>query len=182
VKGTLGGVIEIRNVFSASIVQNGGESLTDIWEQYINPMYYHIRLILANTVHFYEMEILETSEGKWYPIETATMDLTGAGTTEWMPNAVAAVMLGKAPGVRHVGRKFFSGVGISGVVGNALGSTFLAHLASALVIYIAPFTTFSSSTFAPGVITKVGVFHPFTGGIVNSLLGSQRRRKPGVGI
>lgn len=182
VKALIGGTVEVRNVFSAQITLNGGESMEDVWNAYLSPLYDEVRSILANDWASYSYEILEPSTEGWTPVDEVSFVRVGVGTTEVLPNAVAAVILGIAPGNRHIGKKFFSAVGTSMTLGNSLISTALAFLADALLVYVGPFTTFSSSTFAPGVIDKYGSFHPFVGGVVSTLLGSQRRRKPGVGI
>lgn len=182
VKALIGGVVEVRNVYSASIVLAGGESMSDVWLQYLGPIYDEVVNLLSNTFATYSYEVLEPVGTGWAPVDEVVFGHAGVGTTAVLPNAVAAVILAKAPGLRHVGRKFFSAVGTSMTAGNALISTALAILANVLLLYISPFTTFSSSTFAPGVIDRFGTFHAFVGGIVSSLLGSQRRRKPGVGI
>jgi hypothetical protein len=55
-------------------------------------------------------------------------------------------------------------------------------LASLLAAYLTPFEGIGGGTITPGVLDKNESFRPFVSGLVSSVLGTMRRRKPGVGI
>lgn len=183
VKGTLANIVQVRNMFTASVTESGGDTAEVLWSAYIENVYSSFSSILATVFSTYSYEIQEYILGSWAPVQEVTFDYTGGNdTSDYLPNAVSIVLLGKATGLRHVGRKFFSGLAETGTTGNILSGAAVAQAAAALLAYISPFTGIGGGLIQPGVIDKNGTFHPFVGGIVSSILGSMRRRKPGMGI
>lgn len=182
VKGLLGGVVETRNMFTCNVTPAGGDTALILWDAYITSILDPIEDLTSSSWASYAYELQGLAFPQWVPYDIITCVHTGANSGDFLPNAVATVLLGKAPGLRHVGRKFISGMAESSVSGNALTVGALVYAAAVLLAYITPFTGLGGGTIVPGVIDKVGTFHAFTGGVVSSLLGSMRRRKPGVGI
>ena len=182
VHGTIGGLIQTRNMFTASLGTGGVDTDSSLWTLYLTTVYDPLMAIISNVWESQYYEIQELSNGHWPTVAEVPFVETGEVTGEQIANAVAFVLIGKAAGLRHVGRKFFSPLGELTAVGNGLVSTQAAHAASALLAYIEPFTALGGRTFTPGVVDKNGSFHNFVGGFASSLLGSMRRRKPGIGI
>lgn len=123
-----------------------------------------------------------TDAGHWVPIHEGSFSHGGTIGLDSLPSLVAGVILGIAPGYRHVGKKFFGPIPESMATGSSLAAGAAAAAAAILLAYITPATSILGSTLDPGVVDKTGTFHAFTGGVVSSLLGTQRRRKPGIGI
>jgi hypothetical protein len=183
VKGTLANVVQVRNIFTASVTPAGGDTAEVLWEAYIGSIYDSFTSILTTIFHTYEYEIQEYILGSWAPVAVVSYSYTGGNdTSDYLPNAVSLVLMGKATGLKHVGRKFFSGLAETGTTGNILSGAAVAQAAAALLAYISPFTGIGGGLIQPGVVDKAGTFHPFVGGAVSSLLGSCRRRKPGNGM
>jgi hypothetical protein len=91
-------------------------------------------------------------------------------------------LIGKGSGLRHMGRKFFGPIPITSAHGNDLAPAVIIALSTVLANYVTPFTGIGGGTITPGILDKAGTFRPFVGGLLSSLLGSMRRRKPGIGI
>jgi hypothetical protein len=138
--------------------------------------------VLSNAWASSSYELQTYSAGSWVPYDELTYVTGGTATDDRWPNAVAIVLIAKAAGLRHVGRKFFSPVTEVLATANSLVGTAMISAASGLLAYITPFEGIGGGTITPGVVDKTGTFHPFVGGFVSSLLGSIRRRKPGIGI
>lgn len=182
VKGTLFSTVQVRNMFTCDVVESGGDTFELLWTTYLESIYSEVIGLAVDQLVYYSYELQNYSAGQWVPFDEVDFDWVGENNLAALPNAVAVVLLGKASGLRHVGRKFFSGITENQSDGNALFTTSLAVAASALLAYITPFTGIGGGTITPGIVDGSGTFHPFVGGVVSTLLGSMRRRKPGLGI
>lgn len=182
VYGSISGVVQTRSVFTADVTVISGDEAVDYWEPYLgsvfDPLLEYISLIWASD----HVEVSEPVAGKWIPTDTFSMVQEGTNVGQALANAVAGVLIAKAPGARHFGRKFISPLTEAVATGNLMDGVLMTAMASALLAYITPLTTVLGSTLTPGVVDKTGAFHAFVGGTVSSILGSIRRRKPGVGI
>lgn len=180
--GTLLGVVQTRHMFTCDVVPAGGDTDELLWTTYLDSIYTPVTAALSSGFATQQYELQSYSGGHWVPYDSVTFTHAGSGATNMLPNAVAMVLLGKASGLRHVGRKFFSGMEAAYVNLNSLSTSGLAVAASTLLAYITPFTGIGGGTITPGVVDSAGAFHAFVGGLVSTLLGSMRRRKPGLGI
>jgi hypothetical protein len=81
-------------------------------------------------------------------------------------------------------KKFWAGFIADGLVDGLWSSAQLIALASAAVAWVTPFTgATSSEVYTPGTYSeKHEEFISFVGFIIDNIPGTQRRRKPGVGI
>jgi hypothetical protein len=181
-KGTIASVVQTRSVFTANIVEVGGDTPAILWDAYLNVLYGEITDLQSNVCATYAYELQAYDAGHWVPFLEVTFVRTGTVSGEQLANAVACVLIGKAAGLRHIGRKFISALGEQAVVGNVLDSSVVATAAAALLAYIAPFVGIGGGQLYPGVVDASGTFHEFVGGVVSSILGSIRRRKPGSGM
>ena len=109
--------------------------------------------------------------------------ITFAETTEMLPHAVCPVLVANTARPKTRGRKSIPGFCEADNDMGDVSAGALAHLATALAQYLADETISSGNDLLVGVASTVtGTFWEFTDGHVDSLFGSQRRRKPGVGI
>jgi hypothetical protein len=180
--GTIGSTVQIRNVFHADVIPGLADPAIDLWYTYLNYLYGFVAQCLCGVVQYTSFETYVPVAGDWILEDQHVLAISGAEGTDYLPNAVALVIEGIASGSRHIGKKFFSGVAEGFTSGNVLTGAAVGYIASALLGYISPCYGLSSGSLTPGVVDKNFQFHPFVGGVVASLLGSQRRRKPGVGI
>jgi len=107
-----------------------------------------------------------------------------SGASELLPWQNAAVLTANTLRPKTRGRKFIPAFTEGMSDGDSeWTSTALAGLATALAAYIADETISAGNDLIVGVPSTVdGQFYPFTDGEVVDIVGSQRRRKPGVGI
>jgi len=181
-KGTIASAVEIRNIYSAEITEVGGDTSETLWDTYMTDHVADIAYFLHSSVHFYAYDVYQLNAGQWELIDEVTIDVDGNVGSDALLNAAAIVLIGKAAGVRHFGRKFLGAVGEASVAANAIIGEVAPAVATALLSYISPVAGLGAGTLVPGVVDKNGGFWPFVGGTVSSLLGSMRKRKPGNGI
>lgn len=180
--GTLGSVVQLRSMFTCDVIPSGGDTAQVLWAAYMDSMMGALTNLTSELVLYSEYELQMRVGVSWVPYDLVAATYTGATMTVHLPNAVSVVLMGKANGLRHVGRKFISGLATYLTDDNGLSAIGITRAADALLAYITPFTGLGGGIITPGVVTSAGVFHPFVGGVVSSILGSMRRRKPGVGI
>lgn len=182
VKGTLEGIVQVRNMFTCDVVPAGGDTTQVLWDAYLTSVYDTVLDILSTALVITEYELQAPLGSQWETTSIVPFPVAGTNAGGLIPNAVAVVFIAKALGVRHLGRKFFSGNVETNVSGNALITTAMSAAAVSLLAYITPFTGIGGGVITPGIRDASGTFRPFVGGSVSSLLGSMRRRKPGIGI
>jgi hypothetical protein len=103
-------------------------------------------------------------------------------TTDILANLVAWVVVGKVSQYRGFGRKFISGLTESQVTGNALIAGALIGMAATVTAYVSVYFGSNAGVLGPGIVDKTGAFRAFNLGLASPLLGTMRRRKPGLGI
>lgn len=181
-KSTIAATVEMRNVFSAQITEVGSDTSESLWDVYMTALVADLGDLTHTSVNFYAYETYQLNAGSWELLDTVTIDVDGVNTGQALLNAAAWVLIGKAPGIRHFGRKFISGIAEGNVNANVGDGSIGTVLAAALLDYISPVNGISGGSLIPGVVDKNGSFWGFTGGVVSNLLGTMRRRKPGVGV
>jgi hypothetical protein len=169
-------------MYTADVLPVGGDTAQLLWDTYITYLYSIIDGLVSTlyTVSNYELQAYQS--GHWVPYELVDFDFAGEDAQDPMPFLVSVVLMGKATGLRHVGRKFLGPITEYVSSGNALVAGAMVVAGQALLGYITPVTGIGGGTLTPGVVDQTGQFHPFAGGAVSSLLGTMRRRKPGRGI
>lgn len=180
--GKIAGLVETRNMFHAEITPIAGDDIHDLWYAYLEPIYSHLQNLTAPAWTTYQYELQTRIGDEYVTYYTGAFSLSGTAQGDLIPNIVSMVLLGVAPGIRKVGRKFFSGLAESAVNGNSLAVSAATDAAAMLLAYITPATSILGSQLVPGIVNSVGTFSAFTSGAVSSLLGSMKRRKPGRGI
>lgn len=182
VKGMFAGIVNTRSMFTCEVVPQGGDTSQVLWNGYLGPLYTEIQGMTSTLMTTQSYEIQSYSFGHWVLQDEVTFENTGDQTGEAIANIVSIVLIGKANGLRKIGRKFFGPIAESSANGNNLTGPILGVAGNALLAYVTPFTGIGGGTITPGILDKNSQFHPFVGGFVSSLLGSMRKRKPGVGI
>jgi hypothetical protein len=127
----------------------------------------------------------DPTSSKWlttYLVGIFTPSFTHTNTDDPFPNQIAPVLVANTYAPKTRGRKFVMGFVESAADAGNLLTTPLADLAVAGSKYITPFEVVVGEELTPGVPdANSGTFHVFRSGSVNSIVGTQRRRKPGVG-
>ena len=182
VKGMLWNVVAIRNMFVGELSLDTIDEEADGVEAYLDAIYTPILPDMTTQMTLQTVEIQDRILGHWLTSDEIGYSKAGGVTGDTLANFVAGVIIGKIQGHKGHGRKFFSGWCEQAVLGNSVVAGTLAHLVTSLAAYITPVTFGLGSTYTPGLILKDGNFYPFTSGFVSSLLGTMRRRKPGLGI
>lgn len=182
VKGHLFGLVSFRNMFVGSTTTVAPDRDSTAPLEYVQRFYTPILGSISNAVTFETLQCQKFVAGVWEDYEEVTMTISAIGNQPVMPNSSAIVLVGKGGGRLGHGRKFISGLLQANIVGNSMTAGALAAFSAALVNYITSYTTTAGSSFAPGFLDKTGNFHLFISGYVDSLIGSMRRRKPGLGI
>lgn len=181
-KGKISGVVETRNMFIAQVDVVPADTRFNVWKGYIDGIFSSIYSWIAPAWTAYSLEIQKFDLGEYETLEEGAYTLPGTATGDALANLVAAVLIGKAPGKRLMGRKFISPLAEIAVAGNSLVSAALADFADAALAYFDFYTTANGSSLGPGIIDKAHAYHAFNTGWVSSLLGTIRRRKPNIGI
>lgn len=181
-KGSIAGAVQIRNMFTADVEEGDGDPPFTYWSEYLDVIFEDIKAYLTTSLTYTSIEAQQFLGGGWITVSEDPIVWTGTGAGDFLPNLVSVVMVAKCFGRRLMGRKFFSGLIESASNDNSLGSAAFTAFAAATVDWIAPFTSTGLSILTPGIKDKTNAFRPFTSGVVSSLLGSMRRRKPGIGI
>lgn len=182
VKGTMADLVHTRSMFTADVTPVGGDTSELLWGVYLDAFYATLQGITGGLTSTQSYELQSRVGGQWLTTQEVAFSHTGTNASETIADAVSIVLVGKAEGIGHLGRKFLGGLTEGVVVSNTITSGALAVATSLLVDYISPVTGVGGGTLVPGVVTSAGVFHRFVGGVVSSILGSMRRRKPGIGI
>lgn len=182
-KGRLAGVVQTRNMFTGQVEAGIGETEMDVVGEYLDGIFAPITPHLSSVFHGESIEIQHFVDGEWFSISEDPYDLVGGDSvSEELANFVSVVLIGKAAGKRLLGRKFLAGISEAGVYGNVLAAAVVADFAAAGAAYVTRLDSTGGGHFDPGIVDKTGTFHVFVSGIVSTLLGTMRRRKPGLGI
>lgn len=105
-----------------------------------------------------------------------------AGTGDALPNAAAAVVSAFAQDVKTRSRKSFPGFNENASTKSFWTSPALVELAAAAIDWFTLFALGGVDSLEPGIPGKGGVWHDIISVLFSTLIGSQRQRKPGIGI
>jgi len=118
--------------------------------------------------------------GRWVGGGTLTDAFVG-GISMW-PHAVAAIITGFVEDPKVRSRKSIPGFVESAEDDSILSAPAIADMVLAAVEWITSWTWLGTEYLEPGVPAQLGVWMPLITALVSAVVGSQRRRKPGVGI
>jgi len=138
----------------------------------INPSYLH-KLAWNATLSKWEVDAL---------VDIFTPTITHAAGGDELPNQIAAVLTANTLRPKSKGRKFLMGLVETASQSSDLVAGMITAMGVALAHYLADETVVDTDVLSPGVPREgVNSFLEFADGQVNSIVGTQRRRKPGVG-
>ena len=156
---------------------------------YIEDIYAAIDAYISDTVtvNDFNVHVVEwdVSEQGWEVVRFVGADtpaITFTSLDDPLPNQMAAVLVANTYRPKSRGRKFLVPfVETAALAGDLIGAA-LTALGIALNHYLADENISIGNDLSPGV-PRAGVetFLIFSDGVVNSILGTQRRRKPGIG-
>jgi hypothetical protein len=161
----------------------------DAIQTYVDDLYGDVATFLADGLTINPTTINKmawnSGEGLWEVarlLGVRTQTITHTNTDDDFPNQISPVLVGNTLRPKTRGRKFLMGFVESMADGSDLTSTALTALGNALSDYLADENISAGNDLSPGVYREgVDDFEEFTDGSVNSVVGTQRRRKPGVG-
>jgi hypothetical protein len=181
-KGHLLGVVQTRNMFTGQGLMQEDDTIQNLVGAYVGNLISTVLPLLSPLATFESIEV-ETGPAPWNPVAEIVLDgINGTGSGAILPNLVAAVLIGKTATARGTGRKFFSGLLDTALTENSIAVDALLVLADTLDAYVSDYTDTEGSVFSPGILDKHNALQFFVGGFVSSLVGTMRRRKPGLGI
>lgn len=182
VKGRFGDNTEFRMIFYAA---KSDDAVTDavMWTGYLNNVFQGGALGLwRNTMTLYEYEVYRWDGNEWQTSTTQAYSKVGTNPSdELLPHQSASVLVGKSAKKRTFGRKFWPGPLESQQSDGTLAGATITALAGVAAAWLQGYTS-GAVTLTPGIWTKALDIIGFTSAIVDSIIGSQRRRKPNVGI
>lgn len=180
--GKFRGVDDVRNIFTIQAADQitPNNAAATAW---VTALFTTSGLMgaLSNQVS-YDRYILEipNAEGHWIYQREVALSLVGGASSDYLPQQNAAVVVAITPSRRR-GKKFIPGIEEGNQTGGVLNSDFKTILQTFGATWIAGFDD-SSVHWSAGVCKSDGTdFLAFTGVRVDSLMGTQVRRKPGVG-
>ncbi len=153
---------------------------------WVDDMYTIMEDHMKTTVSLDEVQVskwIPGSPGTWDDIGSDAGTFAGLAVGELLPDGVALVMRAVTDAVKVVGRKYLGGLVESAVNNTAWEANVIVDaLLFVISWYEGPVPTVRE--FISGVFSTVlQDFVPFeANGIVSSIPGYQRRRKPGVGM
>lgn len=149
---------------------------------YLNSLYTSgLRAHLSNLLVLTQYERWYRQGTNWIEDGTYSLTASGASASDALPGTMAGVVLGKSSGYRGFGRKFLSGILEADQTNGSIQSTLISLFTTFVAAYIATVWE-GACALDPGTYNlKTETFHPFASGVVDILLGTQRRRKPMVG-
>ncbi len=163
------------------------EDVVDDMKLWADDMYGNILSVLADTVSISEVAVstkLQAEPLSFEEIGTVPSTQVGTALDPILPNGVAVVMRVATSAVKSLARKYIAGISDGFNIGAVWDSNVLSSSASFLFDWIAGPATVGDRSYVAGIVsTKDGFFKTFPGaGILSTIPGYQRRRKPGVGI
>lgn len=184
-KGRFDDANETRNIFHCTTDSDDAADNVNAAAEWISEYVDAIRPATSEHFRYYGMEVYEQIglADDWNLIGTVTFTgATGTAPGTYNANQDAAVMIGKTGIPKTVGKKFAPAITDAGQADSTIQAGAMATLVSVLAIWITEFVSTGTVTVTPAIFKKLsGAFAPIVGGIVDLLVGSQRRRKPGVG-
>lgn len=181
-------VQNVWHYYASLAAQQADLTVQNTIEEKMEDIYNELSTILHNgmTQRLCTIDKVEFSDGKWSVTEnvgsfTPTITFSGAGEQE--PDQIAPFIVFGTARPKTKGRKFLFGLPEGGAVGSYLISSAVTALTAAAAEALASAVIGPLNTLNPGVPrVGVGVFYALLYGVVTNVVGTQRRRRPGVGI
>ena len=181
-----------QNVFywRANLAADGTDAaLLTAVEAFLEDFYTDILGLLVDDVSFRQSTVSKMvftgTPGQW---ETAaiygyvTPDVTPTNTDDPAPNVVAASLVAYTGRPKTRGRKQIGGVAETAFTDNDMSATAISYMAAAAVDYLSDYVVAAAGEIIPCVIrAAAGETKDLLSCVVNSIAGTMRTRKPGVG-
>lgn len=133
------------------------------------------------TVHEWDYNALELWHTGTYIGEALLAD-TFAAVGNMLPHATAAVITGKTGDVNTRSRKSFAGFDEATQDSSSLNAPSLTAVVAAGVEWLLTRTILAADYLQPVVPALAGLIADLLIALVGDILGSQRQRKPGIGV
>lgn len=132
-------------------------------------------------VHEWEWDVEEGWQtGRFVGVRVISVTFTG--TLQMLPHAVAAVITAFTEAVKRRSRKSVAGMTEDTQQDSIWSGTALTALALAAIQWLSNLVILGSDQLEPGLGGSDGGWWPFLSALVSAIAGSQRQRKPGIGI
>lgn len=135
-----------------------------------------------------DIDVIEWAEDHWENVENLgiyTLAIAGDDTGNMAPHGVSAVVTANTIRPQTRGRKFIPGIGEEFFDESDATATLTTRLTNFLTQWMADQSVTGASYLVPVVVGMVGAsaggWYDLISGVVNTIAGYQRRRKPGVG-
>lgn len=155
--------------------------IEDIYDELLQ----HIQINVSEQLCFVDRVEFNEIVDDWRVVEnigTFTITFTPNGGLEELPHQVSPFVVFKTGRPRTVGKKFFFPFREADSVGGILESAAVAALTAAALEVLQTIVLGGDATLTPGVPrTGVGSWYNFLVAVVTDVVGTQRRRRQGVG-
>lgn len=164
------------------------QSILNALETWVESAYGNLTVEMSNTVSFNDIvaDIIEWDTDHWettYHIGTEDIDTVPAGTGDPFPNQVSAFATFNTTRPKSKGRKFLFPFDEGGALGSYLTSPAVASIVDYAADILTTIVLGPFNELVPGIVRSgVNEFLEFRSAVVTNVLGTQRRRRPGVGI
>lgn len=181
-KSRIGSTVEERNIFTYELGVGVVPDNTD-WTALATILANGAKICLVNTLTFYgfTVHIWNDGLGKWQWSDEGVLNIAGTEAGEALPYQVAAVILAYTNFGKHIGKKFLGPISEADQSGGTLTAGAIADLQAFADIWGAA-QTVNGKVFTPKIMDALHNTQSIRKVVANSILGTQRRRKPGVGI
>lgn len=169
--------------------QANNPALEDAVKNYLDDFYAYLDDYMCDDVYVNPCEIsrmeYDTLTYKWVvaaQIGFVTPTLSLTNSDDPAPNVVAPSVIGKTNRPKSRGRKQLLGFVETAFLDNDVLTGVLTALGNAAAVYITDTTVSTLGSLVPGVVRRgIDEFWKFIEGEANSIVGTMRTRKPGVG-
>lgn len=135
-----------------------------------------------------EIERVEWDVDHWETVENLTdksILVTGSGDFDMIPHGGAGVVTGNTARPQTRARKFLPGLLEAQITESTMGGSMLAAIGAFAVEWLLDQLVTGAAYLVPVVLgqsgASAGLIYPITEAVISSIIGYQRRRKPGVG-
>jgi hypothetical protein len=182
-KGLMLTQVQTRNVFYFDTTTEQPQYWESDITDYLLALWAEVTMYISPLWAGYAYEVYEWVTPSWEPRFVENITLAGTDTTgELLPTQMAAVALALTTHLKTRGRKAIAGFCTDALVDGVLVSGAISALIGFAAAYVTRVTG-STGDLVPGTWSrKTNTFHPFISGIADTIMGTMRRRKIGVGI
>lgn len=179
--GHINGVDEWRNIYTVNVT--GTDVLSTDIVSYLDALYTTSLLSQLSNKITIDRWVLEQpgTLGKWSYVKEQAYTKVGGSSGDMLPNQMAVVAIGITPSRRR-GKKFVPGIVEAAQNQGILDSGSVTIFTTFAQVYTDPASAVPGTPLHCGVCKADGSdFLEFSSFRLDRLLGTQRRRKPGVG-